>query len=41
MSIEELAQFLAPITGIGFLIGVVPMLMGIGFRSIINIFKKI
>lgn len=41
MSIEEIFDLVAPITGIGFLLGCIPLLMGIGIQVVINILKKI
>ena len=41
MTIEQISAFVALMTGIGFLLGCLPMLVGIGIQVVINIFKKI
>lgn len=41
MTMEQIFEIVAPMTGIGFLLGCIPMLMGMGIQAIINIFKKI
>lgn len=41
MPLEEIPGAMAPYVGVGFLLGCLPMLMGIGIQEIINILKKI
>lgn len=41
MTISEIAAIVAPFVGIGFLLGCMPLMAGLGVLAIINIFKKI
>lgn len=40
MKVEDLLTMYAPYVGVGFLLGCLPMLAGIGIQVVINIFKK-
>lgn len=41
MQVVELIELYAPYVGVGYLLGCLPMLAGIGVQVVINIFKKI
>ncbi len=41
MSIQDIASIVAPFVGIGFLLGCMPLMAGLGVHAVINIFKKI
>lgn len=41
MQIDGLLTMYAPYVGVGFLLGCLPMLAGLGIHAVINIFKKI
>lgn len=41
MNLADVLSVLSPFVGIGFLLGCLPMVAGLGVHAIINIFKKI
>lgn len=41
MALDALVALYAPFIGVGFLLGCLPMLAGLGIRAVIHIFKKV
>ncbi len=41
MILEELTTIFTPLVGIGFFLGCIPLIFGLGVQAVINIFKKI
>jgi hypothetical protein len=41
MNIQDIADWIPQFAGVGFLLGCLPLLMGLGIHAVINIFKKI
>lgn len=41
MTFEEISMVIAPLVGVGFLLGCIPVMIGLGVNAVINIFKKI
>ncbi|WP_275563873.1 hypothetical protein [Otoolea muris] len=41
MRIQDITDLVPQFVGVGFLLGGIPLLMGLGIHAVINIFKKI
>lgn len=41
MRIQDITGLVPQFVGVGFLLGCIPLLMGLGIHAVINIFKKI